>query len=646
MLKLTAPAYNKNIYKHSIFYLMKKLIPLLLIFAISINANAGYYYFHDEPNPYNPDVKLMDASRPSAAYTSSINIDEQPAIWAMPPVGKDIKISGDISIGYWLEAYTKITFIPFQIRFVKLYLVDISPEGDIDVIASTSPHPMLFLKNDTIKLDTVFLNDIEYMLPSNHLLGIKIEKVVDISSYLPLAVFSTLFDTNILYDSINALSYASIPLDIGGGGINLECWNNEKSTKPGREVTYNLLIYNTGAENDTVTLSTDYSNGWWVEINPDELVVEENSVNTSIVSIKPPYDAEEGEYLNITIIAQGSTGYDSIWLNTTVTSFNYGVIVIFFEKNIEGEAGKNLTVPFSVKNTGDLSDTYKLKVISNWSCSLEEREITLQPGENRTINLTVEIPKNAKSGEMVEVEAESSNANASDYIAISVTIPVEEGSKWGIGFILFVVFTAILLFVAYYISRETGKTTIIACDERSIELPPGGKGSFSILVENPSKKRMKYRTAIGGKIPGGWRIYANKQDIVLDGGEKEEIIVNVIVPERESLQEWASIDFILIPEKGRKEKINMLVTLREETPLLKTEIQHEPKEFGEGEKVITKVIIENTGEKKAENKKVILIVNGKEKNRIEGVEIPPHSIVEIEIPWISEKENNIEVKIE
>lgn len=90
----------------------------------------------------------------------------------------------------------------------------------------------------------------------------------------------------------------------------------------------------------------------------------------------------------------------------------------------------------------------------------------------------------------------------------------------------------------------------------------------------------------------------------------------------------------------------MLVTLREEMPILKTEIQHEPKGFGEGEKVITKVRIENTGEKKAENKKVILMVNGKEKNRIEGVEIPPNSIVEIEIPWIAEKENNVEVKIE
>ncbi|MEM2583216.1 MAG: hypothetical protein QW762_01205 [Candidatus Thermoplasmatota archaeon] len=624
---------------------MKKLIPLLLVFTISINANAGYYYFHDEPNPLYPDAKLMDASRPSTTYISSINIDEAPAIWAMLPVEKDTKISGDISIGYWVEAYTKITFIPFQIRFIKLYLIDISPEGDIDVIASTSPRPLFFFKNDTIKSDTVSFNNVEYMLPSHHLLGVKIEKTVDILSYLPLAIFSTLFDTNILYDSINALSYASIPLEIGGG-INIECWNKEKSTKPGREVTYNLLVYNKGTENDKVTLSTDYSDGWMVEINPDELFIEGNSVNTSVVTVIPPFDAKEGDYLNITIIAQGSTGYDSIWLNTTVVAFIYRVAIEFFEESLEGEPGKNLTIPFSVRNTGDLSDTYKLKVISNWSCSLEEREITLRAGENRTINLTVEIPKNAKSGEMVEVEASSPNAHASDFIAISITIPAEEESKWGIGFILFIIFTAFLLFIAYYISRETGKGAIIACEKRSIELPPGGRGSFSLLIQNPLKRRMKYRIAIEGKIPSGWRVYANKQEIMLDEGEKEEIKVNVFVPEKESLQEWASIDFVLIPDKGRKERINMLVTLREEMPILKTEFQHEPKDFSEGEKVITKVRIENTGEKNAENKKVILIVNGREKNRIEGVEIPANSIVEIEIPWIAEKENNVEVKIE
>ena len=81
-------------------------------------------------------------------------------------------------------------------------------------------------------------------------------------------------------------------------------------------------------------------------------------------------------------------------------------------------------------------------------------------------------------------------------------------------------------------------------------------------------------------------------------------------------------------------------------PILKTEITHEPEEFEEGKKVITRVKIHNEGEKEAENKKVALLVNGKEKNSIEGITIPPNAYVEVEIPWIAEKENEIEVKLE
>mgnify|MGYP000487960535 CR=1 FL=1 len=625
---------------------MKKLVPLLLILFAFSTADAAYYYFHDDINPSYPDAKLMDMLSPMGNYPSYINIDEKPAIWATLPVKGDTKISGNIVVGYWIEAYSKIN-VPIQMRFVKLYLLDISPEGNIDIIASSSSHPLIFLKNNTVKLDNVYFNDIEYILPAGHLFGIKIEKTIDLLSYLPLSFLSTFFDTNILYDSINTKSYALIPLNISEGGINIECWIREKSVKPGRNVTYNLLIYNKGNEGDNVKIYTNYADDWLVEIQPDEIFVEGNSFNTSIVTITAPYDAREGDYLNITVVAEGSTGYDSLWLNTTVAAFEYGVDVSFLEKNIQGKPGENLTISFKVKNTGDNSDTYKLRAISNWSCVLEENEIRLPPGESKFLNLTVEIPKDAKEGEIVEVEAESiaSGEKDSDYTTISLLLPAVGGDS-RIGFILFVIFVIIILFIAYYIGRETGKSAIIACEERGLQISPGRKGVFSILLSNPRKEKMKYKLEIGGRIPPRWRVYSDKETIVLDGGEKEEIKVNVFVPEGENLEEYASIDFIAIPEKGKREKINMLVTLREKMPLLKTEIQHEPKDFSEGEKVITRVRIENDGEKTAENKKIILLVNGKEKNRIEGVNIAPNSIVEIEIPWIAEKENNVEIKIE
>ena len=112
------------------------------------------------------------------------------------------------------------------------------------------------------------------------------------------------------------------------------------------------------------------------------------------------------------------------------------------------------------------------------------------------------------------------------------------------------------------------------------------------------------------------------------------------------MDEWASIDVVALPEKGKGESINLMISIREPREMLHTEMTHEPKEFGEGDRIVTKVKVENRGEKAAENKKVILLVNGKEKNRIEGVTIPPGAAVEIELPWIAEEENEVEIRIE
>ena len=65
----------------------------------------------------------------------------------------------------------------------------------------------------------------------------------------------------------------------------------------------------------------------------------------------------------------------------------------------------------------------------------------------------------------------------------------------------------------------------------------------------------------------------------------------------------------------------------------------------EGNKVITKIRIRNEGEADAVDKSIAIVVNGKEKNRIDGVTIPVGGEVEIELPWIAEEENMVEIKI-
>jgi len=642
---------------------MKKLLVLLLLlpFILSANAQESYYYLHDDVNPEFPGTKLMDTFKPSASTASYVDLDEGAVVWATLPFERETKLSGNIYATVFVEAsFIKPDFVPdilpFQIRVIKATLVDIAPSGNMDTIASSGPATLLFLKNETLKTQRFRFENIEYVLSEGHSLGIKIEKVLDLLSYFPFSFLSPFFATNILYDSTYTKSYVSIPLNISGG-LKLQCYINEKYVDPGENQTYDITIYNNAPEDDTVSISIigDVKEGWNVTVVPEELTVEANSYGKVMVIVTAPEDAQEGDYLNITIFAQGKTGTGSIWLNTSITPPSYGVEVVVKTEEVEGELGENVTVSFIVKNLGNRNDTYNLLVECEWDYYLEEENITLQPGESKQINVTVKIPLNAaKNYTAVGLTARSSHAEDSNWATLHVIFTPAEKKEYGkiIGLVLFIVGVVVLFLIAYYLGRTVQKTVELSCEERMAEVAPGKSVEFYVDVINPlekegaGKSKIRYRFGIEGKLPENWRVDIDKEEVVLDGGEEERVKVTVHTPPAAPPEEWASIDFIATPDKGKSEKITLLVTLREPMPILKTEITHEPEEFEEGKKVITRVKIHNEGEKEAENKKVALLVNGKEKNSIEGITIPPNAYVEVEIPWIAEKENEIEVKLE
>ncbi len=637
---------------------MKKLLALLFIIPFILSATAEQRYFlHDDMNPEHPDMRLMDTMEPKYSYSSYINLDEGYAIWATSPFSKETKIDGDVYITIFIEAsFIKSEILPFQMRVIKASLIDVAPSGNIDTIASSRPSYILFLKNDTVKPENFRFDNIEYVIPAGHCLGLKVEKVLDLLSYFPFSVLSPFFATNVLYDSTFAKSYVSVPFNVSGG-IELKCYQNEKEVKPGEDVVYYLTIKNGSPQNDVVTISSNYAgNGWKVSIDPTTLQVKAKSQNYSYVTVTAPENAQEGDFLNITITAQGGAGSASIWLNTSIAALSYGVEVVAKDDEKEGKVGDNVTFVFTVTNTGDLPDTYELSVAYKWDYYIEEEQISLEAGESKDVNVIVSIPINAQENyTTVGLTASSTNSDVedSDWSTLKIVLAAgEEEGGWNIGYALFVAGVVALLLIAYYLGRTAQRVVSLSCEERMAEVAPGEKAIFSVEVKNPlekdkkGKNKIKYRFNVEGKLPENWHAEIDREEIVLDGGEEDEIKVTVHVPKDASPEEWASIDLVASPSKGKSEKINLLLTLREPMPILETEIKHEPEEFKEGEKVITKVKIENVGEKEAEDKKVIVIVNGKEKNRVEGIKIPPNTSVEIEIPWIAEEENNVEVKVE
>ena len=638
---------------------------IFLVLPSYTSAQGTWFWLHDENAPGSSTALLMDSSNPASMVDAKQDLNVGPATWYTPPFQSDQKIYGDVSISLFIEAYfLRTDILPLQARIIRVFLLDVSPSGVEDEIASSPATPMFFISNDTIKPKTFVLGNVDYTIPSGHSLGLRVEKTVDLISHFPFSVLSPFFATNVVYDSTAHPSSVKVPFNLTQGGIELDCYPQQRSVKAGSEVTYEIAIWNQGGQDDTVTLSTGYSGSWDVEIDPATVKVEANYLNYSDVKITPPADAQPGSFLNITINAQGSGGTASIWLNTTVAEPVYGVKVIPPD-NKEGKPGDTISYTFTVKNTGDLKDTYSLSLNSGWTASLDKQSLTLLSGESADVVASVEIPLDAENGstDKLTLTAQSQNSSKSDSASVTTTALLHGGTSSGGGkdiltivtFILFVLGVIALLIAAIFLTIYAKKYVILGCEERMKEIPPGYSADYTITIKNPleklkgGKNRLNYKLAVGGDIPDKWNAELDKDVVTLDGGESTDINLHVKAPEDAALDEWASVDVIAKPvgKRSKGEKINVATLIREPKVALELEsVEHEPKTFKEGEKVISKIVVTNKGEAPATNAQVVLYVNDKEKNRVGGLVIPVDGHVEVDIPWVAEPgENRVTVKV-
>ncbi|MDD3491884.1 MAG: NEW3 domain-containing protein [Candidatus Thermoplasmatota archaeon] len=630
-------------------------------------AHGAYFYLHDQPAPQHSNALLMDMSDPGKLTDSRHDLNQGPARWYTAPLEEEQKLFGDASITLYIEAYfLRTDLLPLQFRVLRVFLLDVSPAGVETEIGDTPATPMVFLMNDTIKSKTFNIKNIDHTLSAGHSLGIRVEKTVDPLSFFPFSILSPFFSTDILFDSTVHKSLVKAPFNVTEGGIELECYPQQRSVKPGQEAVYEIDVWNRGSAKETVTLTHNAPSNWNVTIEPATLQVPPLFLNYTDVTVVPPDDAQPGDFMNCTITAQSQTGTASLWLNTTVAALTYGVDVRG-GGNQQGKPGDTVTYDFTVTNTGDLEDTYTLSVTatSGWNATLDTGEITLQAGQSQHVTATLTIPSDATNGStgQLTLTVQSQNSAERDSTSVTTTAVLAagdddresfwEGSRSTILFALFLLGAAALLAVAVLLTYYAKKYVEVRCEERMKEIAPGYHAHYTVTLTNPlertegGKNRLNYQLAIGGEIPDTWEVELDKEVVTLDGGESTPVALRVAAPERASLDEWASVDVIVKPVKirGKTEKINLTTLLREPRIRLQvSQVEHTPQRFKEGDRVTSRITIANVGEATADNATVKLLVNGKERNRIEGLTIPLEGRVEVSMPWVAEPgENRIEI---
>jgi uncharacterized membrane protein len=202
------------------------------------------------------------------------------------------------------------------------------------------------------------------------------------------------------------------------GGVNVSISPLSKRGQPGSTLTYTVTVKNTGGGSDTYALAASDSAGWSPSISPTSTgSLLPSAQFTATLSVPIPSDAQNGASHTVRVTATGAEASAENSCIAIADTSSRGIEVSILPISNSGRIGNTLTFTVTVKNTGNVSDTYSLarSDSASWSPSLSKTSTgSLLPDASGTATLSVTIPPGTADGtsDKITVTATSTGDSA------------------------------------------------------------------------------------------------------------------------------------------------------------------------------------------------------------------------------------------
>jgi hypothetical protein len=464
---------------------------------------------------------------------------------------------------------------------------------------------------------------------------------------------------------------------------------NDKAVYSGGSAHYILNVTSENSKNykDTVKISAEVKEkigNWNITVYPNEVEINSGTVEKVHIFVNSTalddsvYDIDEIQFF---VNATGKTGFASntSYVYVSRDAVEYGFDVIGLPDKIEVKHGttKTFSIVLRNNNKGYISDKYGIEtetknnfnVIVNISSEGEILVYNEYSDENEeiTANITVEVPwyTYVESDELI-VNIFSSQSNRYPPLfekSFKVTVKVitpnilesaykffeSAAAKMGLtdkyaGWkLISVVVVLLIIFIIVIIYLKKRRFVDIICLERIKEINPDENAKYEITVKNPYKYELNYN--IQSKIENdtqGFDISVDKTELTLQSGE--ERIINLVVKPNDNVkkEDWCEVKIVIKPiNKTKTNEISTITTIKNGSIDIRLSgIIHWPKIFKKDDRVETSFKVWNHGNVSTGKIRILFLVNGNEKNKIEDVIIPRGGYADIEIPWIADPGKN------
>ena len=448
---------------------------------------------------------------------------------------------------------------------------------------------------------------------------------------------------------------------------------------PGDEVEYTLNITSKYTDDIDIDVLENKVGDWTVTIEEDlPLNMTADSKAEVHISVKSDNDESNayGDTIDLTFIVSGKTGLarQKAFVEVSEEAIEYDVEIIGYTESKNIKKGGTGIFYFVIKNnnTGAVDDTdsYTITATSKngWDTDHTESITDLKRGDktgSEEVLVYVSVPKNTSLDSDIITFTVTSDGNNEAFATVNVTVDVMgtgifdsiykflesvseslglddvfgDNAPYVLAAIIIIIILLVIIIPVLVLRR---KFVEVVCTDRIKEIDPDGEAVFEITINNPKKKTQTYEISPNGELlPPKWETSIDPERVTLNTRESQTVLLTVKPTDIVEPKEWTEVKLKVNKEgKKKSQEISTMVMIKEGKTLLKiANVFTWPKEFNDGDRVITSFRLENNGSISARNVKVILFINGKQKNKVE-VTIPSGGFADIKMPWIAVKGKN------
>lgn len=449
---------------------------------------------------------------------------------------------------------------------------------------------------------------------------------------------------------------------------------------PGDEVKYTLNITSEKVDDITVDVIEDAVGDWTVTIEETlPITMTAGSTMDVNVTVKSNGQTSEvyGDTNDLTFEVSGKTGLarKKAFAEVSEEAIEYNVNIVGYteeSKNIKKGGSGIFYFVIENNNTGAIDDvdSYSITAISKNDWELEHtKSITDLIRGDKTgpeeILVHVSVPDNTTLESDTITFTVTSDSNNEAFATVNVTVTITgagifeniyeflESLSESLGLdgifgdyapyvllaIPIIIILIIVLLLAFVLRR---KFVNIICTDRILQIDPDDKAEYEITVQNPTRKTQTYELSFNSNpSTNKWLTSIEPDKVTIESKKSKNVILSIKPTEVVEPKDWTETKVKINREgKKRSAEISTMLMVKEGSAILQiTKVFSWPKTFKSGDRIVTSFRVENKGSISARNAKIILYINGGQKNKVE-VTIPSRGFADIKMPWIAVRGKN------